>query len=285
MTIPSAKHCPACGTDQIQAFCFTVNGCGIWRCIACGLGRTEAPSFQPDSYYTAEYFSGGRSDGYADYVGSEAVLRREFAKTVAFIRQFQPSGRLLDVGCAYGFFLKEAQPYFDVSGIEPAEDAVEYCRRSGLRVFSGMADAANLSKAGEVDAVTLFDVIEHLPQPRDTLAACVSQITSGGLILITTGDFGSLAARVMGRGWRLMTPPQHLWFFTTESMRRLAAQLGLSVLRIDHPRKVVPLSLIGFQLRRMLDGKPAPPTTSVSNIGVPVNLLDAMRVVLRKGQA
>ena len=78
-----------------------------------------------------------------------------------------------------------------------------------------------------------------------------------------------------------MTPPQHLWFFTPDSMRRLSTAAGLTVESLDHPWKLVPLSLIAFQLRRML-GVGAKASTSASRIGLPVNLFDAMRVVLRK---
>jgi hypothetical protein len=78
-----------------------------------------------------------------------------------------------------------------------------------------------------------------------------------------------------------MTPPQHLWFFTQASMRRLSAALGLALEHVDHPWKIVPASLIVFQLRRML-GLRGNGLTTASRIGVPVNLFDAMRVVLRK---
>ena len=70
----------------------------------CGLGRAETSYFDPSTYYTADYFSGGHADGYSDYRGAEAVLRREFAGTVDFIRGFRSGGKLLEVGCAYGFF-------------------------------------------------------------------------------------------------------------------------------------------------------------------------------------
>jgi hypothetical protein len=78
-----------------------------------------------------------------------------------------------------------------------------------------------------------------------------------------------------------MTPPQHLWFFTQASMRRLASGLGLAVEHLDHPWKIVPASLIAFQLRRML-GLNSASIASASRIGIPVNLFDAMRIVLRK---
>jgi hypothetical protein len=79
-----------------------------------------------------------------------------------------------------------------------------------------------------------------------------------------------------------MTPPQHLWYFTQESLRRISRQFGLSMEHFDHPAKRVPLSLILFQLQRML-GVHSSPIKVASRIGMPVNLFDAMRVVLRKG--
>jgi 2-polyprenyl-3-methyl-5-hydroxy-6-metoxy-1,4-benzoquinol methylase len=276
--------CIACGRPGLHAFLFKVNQCEVWRCESCGLGRADASGFDPASYYTAEYFSGERSDGYTDYRGAEPVLRREFARSLDFVRRFRSKGRLLDLGCAYGFFLKEAQQHFDVAGIELAKEAAQACRQAGLNVLSGVADEANMARIGAVDVITMFDVIEHLPQPHETLALCHEYLKPGGVLVITTGDFASLAARCAGAKWRLMTPPQHLWFFTAESLRRMAAPLGYTVEHLDHPGKIVPLSLIIFQLRRMLGGKGSP-VGFASSIGIPVNLFDAIRVVLRKGPA
>jgi SAM-dependent methyltransferase len=144
-----------------------------------------------------------------------------------------------------------------------------------------MADAAALEAAGPLDVIVLLDVVEHLPQPRETLALCARQLKAGGIIVITTGDFGSPVARLTGARWRLMTPPQHLWFFTRESMRRLADSFGLKLEHLDHPWKIVPASLIAFQLQRMLGIRPAN-IARAGRLGIPVNLFDAMRVVLRK---
>lgn len=275
------RPCPACGCATEHAFCFRVNRCDVLQCRACGLGRTEASAFDPAAYYTEDYFSGGRADGYSDYLGAEPVLRREFARSVAFIRRYRDRGRLLELGCAYGFFLLEAARYFEVTGIELAAEAAAHAQRAGLNVRQGVADAANLQRIGSVDVVVLFDVIEHLPDPRETLALCRDHLNAGGIIVITTGDFGSTIAKLSGARWRLMTPPQHLWFFTQGSMRRLACGLGLAVEHVDHPWKIVPASLIVFQLRRML-GIRGDRVRTASRIGVPVNLFDAMRVVLRK---
>jgi SAM-dependent methyltransferase len=254
--------------------------CRTWP-RRCGSGRTEASGFDPAAYYTEDYFSGQHVDGYADYLGAEPVLRREFARSVDFIRRYCSNGRLLELGCAYGFFLQEAARYFEVAGIELADEAAAHGRRAGLNILSGAADADSLRHIGHVDVIVLFDVVEHLPQPRETLELCCHHLNPGGIIVLTTGDFGSAVSRFAGATWRLMTPPQHLWFFTQDSMRLMSASLGLGVIRIDHPWKIVPISLIAFQLRRML-GLGCVRIATSSRIGVPINLFDAMRVVLRK---
>jgi SAM-dependent methyltransferase len=275
----STFACPACGRATPQRYLYSKHGCDVFKCRECGLGRSETREFDPARYYTKDYFSGQHSDGYGDYLGSEPVLRREFARVVDVIRRSCADGRLIELGCAYGFFLQEAQRYFDVAGIELAEDAAAHARQAGLNVVSGVADEANMARLGPADVIVLLDVIEHLPDPHATLQLAVRHLNPGGIIVITTGDFSSLYARLAGSHWRLMTPPQHLWFFTPDSIARLADGLGLRVESLVHPGKVVPLSLILFQLRRMLGLRGGVAATSV---GIPVNLFDAMRIILRK---
>jgi SAM-dependent methyltransferase len=278
---PLLRGCPACGRLTEHAPLYAIKNCTILRCAACGLGRTEAPAFEPERYYTDDYFTGQHADGYADYRGAEAVLRQEFARTVQFIRARRDGGRLLEVGCAYGFFLQEAKPYFDVTGIELAAEAAAHARGAGLNVLTGVADEPTLARLGSFDAIAMLDVIEHLPDPLEIVGLLGRHLAPGGIIVITTGDFGSLVARLSGRHWRLMTPPQHLWFFTPDSIFRLARSAGLACESIDHPWKIVPLSLVSFQLRRML-GLPQRNRPGTGGIGLPLNLFDAMRVVLRK---
>ena len=88
--------------------------------------KTTRSQYPPLWALVQDAFSGGHPDGYADYRGAEPILRREFARTVKFIRKYRPAGRLLDIGCAYGFFLEEARPFYEVAGIEIAEHAAEF---------------------------------------------------------------------------------------------------------------------------------------------------------------
>jgi 2-polyprenyl-3-methyl-5-hydroxy-6-metoxy-1,4-benzoquinol methylase len=272
--------CIACGGSGLTV-AFEKNGCEILRCSSCGLGRTRVPdSFDPTQLYTEEYFQGGAVDGYGDYVGSEATLRSEFRRTVGEILRLDVRrGALLEFGCAYGFLLQEAKPFFErVHGIEIADDAVRFCRARGLDVASGVVEPSAMK--GPYDVVVGLDVIEHVPRPDETVEILASAMRPGAALIMTTGDWGTPVAKLTGRHWRLMTPPQHLSFFTAAAMRAMLERAGFRVASLSHPAKRVPLSLIAYQLQRFT-GKPRN-FPILNKLWLPANLWDAMRVVAIK---
>src|SRR4051794_12268197 len=97
-----------CGNRSPRPISLRKNGFDISRCNNCGVGRTIADHFDPVEYYEEGYFTGQVHGAYLDYAGSESTLRREFCAQVEFLRTLVPSGKLLEVGCAYGFFMQEA---------------------------------------------------------------------------------------------------------------------------------------------------------------------------------
>ena len=274
-------RCIACGGSSLET-AFQKHGFDIRRCRACGHGRTAGhDGFEPEHYYSEAYFQGGHADAYADYSGSEEILRSEFRRTVQYlVRVGGRRRRLLELGCAYGFLLEEARPYFEtMRGIDISSDAVRVCRQKGLDAVAGVADEQTLD--GTYDAVIGLDVIEHVPEPQETLRLLAAHMPSGGLLLMTTGDWGAWSARLMGASWRLMTPPQHLSFFTKRSMTAMLDSAGFRVVSLTHPGKHVPFTLVAFQLQRILGLKPRQ-IGFFRNVALPVNLWDAMRVVALK---
>lgn len=277
------RSCPACATATPHDLLWRASGCDVYACRVCGLGSADAHGFDPARYYTGAYFDGSAADGYADYAGSEAVLRAEFRRTLDALRQAVPGGRLLEIGAAYGFFLLEAKSHFAVRGVEMAAEPAAAARARGLDVLTGPAAAAAFAAPEPWDAIVMLDVIEHLQDPADIIAQCATHLRPGGALMLTTGDFGSPVARLTGRHWRLMTPPQHLWFFTRDSLVRLGRRFGLLADRIEHPWKRVPVSLILYQLGRMAGFRPsAERLARLSAWGVPINLFDSLRVTFRK---
>jgi SAM-dependent methyltransferase len=250
----------------------------IVRCPRCGLGTALRPErFDPATIYDEGYFQGAQRDGYADYLGSEKTLRAEFDRTARHLLAHRPeAGRLLEVGCAYGFFL-DAASRFTCTGVEISDAARARCRQRGLAVFPSVAEAAG---RGPFDVGVMLDCIEHLADPAEMVADVHRVLAPGGLLLVTTGDWGSWLARATGRHWRLMTPPQHLFYFSRVTLPALLERLGFTVVRCDRPWKFVPLGLAAYQVGSRL-GVRVRALESIS-LGLPVNLFDTIRVLARK---
>jgi SAM-dependent methyltransferase len=261
------------------------NGFDITRCEDCGVGRTQVDHFDPVAHYSEGYFTGEVEGAYLDYEGSEATLRREFREQLQFLIKLLPGGgKLLEIGCAYGFFLQEAGAHFDVYGFEVVEAAVDFCHKTGLtHVQQGVVTEDYLQRHGPFDAIVLLDVIEHIDTVADTAALLEKYLAPNGVVLVTTGDWSSIPARLTGKKWRLMTPPLHLWYFTPKSLSTMFDNLGLRTVHVSHPWKLVPLELVISQGLSMLGINWKPPLPKpLRTAGIPANMFDAMRMVFKK---
>jgi len=271
--------CIACGRNDARSL-YEVNGFEVERCD-CGLGRTVLPpGFDPATIYTKDYFQGGHRDGYADYEGSGEELRHEFRRVATALKRHVSHGNLIELGCAFGFFLEETRRDFKTCGVEISDHARAQCRLRGLDVVRAL-DAEFLASRGPFDAAVMLDVLEHMQDPSNVLDQLHAAMRPGAELLVTTGDYGSVLARAMGRHWRLMTPPQHLWFFSPKTVSALLERHGFEVHTVEHPWKLVPLALVAYQATRYLGGQElfrrfVPPGR------VPLNLFDSMRVIARR---
>ena len=165
-----------------------------------------------------------------------------------------PGGRLLDVGCATGEFLAAAKGRYEAWGIDISPQAIETAAREhpdlAERLFACPVEQAALP-AGAFDAVTLWDVIEHLPDPVDAVNRLKRLLKPDGVLALSTGNVGALTARAMGRRWALMTPPEHVSFFNRSSLTRLAELCGGRIVRWVSRGKWVNAGFLIRKLRQM----------------------------------
>jgi 2-polyprenyl-3-methyl-5-hydroxy-6-metoxy-1,4-benzoquinol methylase len=272
-------RCVACDRTDARAL-YEVNGFPVVQC-PCGLARTVLPpGFDPSSIYTEEYFLGGHKDGYADYLASGEELRYEFRRLLQAIQKHVRGGKLIEIGCAYGFFLEEAAKAFTTTGVEISDHARAVCHERGLEVWRS-ATPKLLAERGPFDAAVMLDVLEHMQDPGAILDDLHHAMRPGAQLVITTGDFGSAIARAMGKHWRLMTPPQHLWFFSPQTVTALLERHGFRVHTVEHPWKLVPLSLILYQASRYVGGQGLV-RRLMPRGRLPINLFDAMRVIAER---
>jgi hypothetical protein len=165
------RACPVCG-QAVPAPLFSKDGYSMVRCTACScvyVGEDPA-SIDFDALYGQAYYTGGSDAVFADYVGQEAARRAHARRKLAVLRHLPPriprQGRLLDVGCAAGFFLAEAQVHYEVQGVELSTWSSAYARdRLKLPVTTGTLQQAALP-ADRFDVVTVGDRRILFPTPE-----------------------------------------------------------------------------------------------------------------------
>jgi SAM-dependent methyltransferase len=261
-----------------------VGGVEIEECAGCGVRFWRPPpGFDPRSTYDAGYFADASSArGYDDYAALEPALRRNFARRLARLGRPAPGARLLDVGAAYGFAVGEALAAgWRALGVEiSAAGARRAARACAGRI--AIADAAALPfAAAGFDVVTLWDVLEHLPDPHAAVAAASACLRPGGRLVLTTGDVGSAVARLSGRRWHLYSIPEHLFFFSRRSLRVLLRAHGLRVESMRPEASLYPLDYLAERLRKTLLGRGAAGGRTRwpgAGLALPVNLFDVVTV-------
>lgn len=232
--------CMLCGSTGFEA-CFRQEPHEVRRCRACGLVWVS-PRLEGDqltALYDEDYWCSDdpKVHGYADYRAEEERYLQTFRLRLDHaLRDGPRSGRALDVGCAAGFCLAVlAERGFDVHGVEPsaaiARDA--QARVGAGRVFVGTLDQAPHGPRS-FDLVTLWDVVEHVPDPHSLLRRARDLLAPGGLLVVETQDVGSAFARVLGRRWHHYKHAEHLYHFSPGTIRRLLGDCGLSVVSLTH---------------------------------------------------
>lgn len=200
------------------------------RCRQCrllwvpeGLATVDGVSiYEQDS---PVFFEDGRDDYYLD---DSNFLN--FEEKDRWVRGFAPDGELLDVGSAFGHFAAVAQRHRPVTAIELSPVAVQWAKeRLQVDMRRGSIYDAFPAFEGRFSAVTMWDVIEHVPDPELALRNAARWLRPGGWLFLSTPDAGSLVARTLGRRWHYIDPVQHLVLFDRRNLGRLLERAGFRV--------------------------------------------------------
>jgi SAM-dependent methyltransferase len=155
----------------------------------------------------------------------------ENKRRLKLIQNIKPKGKFLDIGCAHGLLLDQAQQEgYETFGVEPTLKNAEEARGKDHDVFNGWLNDFVI-KCGDkrFEVITCLDVIEHIDEPKLFLAMAVSLLADDGVIVVSTPNYSGLIAKLLGSRDPYMTPPEHITFFTVNGIQRLAARCGLEV--------------------------------------------------------
>jgi len=278
------KDCIVCDTDKTHPL-FK----GIVKCQGCGhvSADTSLTDEELSKLYSREYFFG---EEYSNYLADRKVLEKNFQLRIKVLKRFLQEGRhrnLLEIGCAYGFFLHLATDLFNsVKGIDLNEDGIEYARKEfGAEAVRG--DFVNYDFGDEkFDAVCLWDTIEHLRDPHLYLEKISRHTEKNSLLAITTGDIGSVNARMRKEKWRLIHPPTHLHYFSKKSLTDLLNKYGFDVVYMRYCGFYRSVDNIAYNLFVLRNGWKALYSmlkkSGATSWHLYANMFDIMYVVARK---
>jgi SAM-dependent methyltransferase len=196
------------------------------RCRGCGF-QFVSPRLRSDLIFSS-YTEGDDPT----YVSQVDARERTFAASLGDIERVAGrKGKLLDIGTAAGAFVAAARSQgWTAEGCEPNKWLAEWgARHYGITIRQGSVYDQPYERQS-FDVVTLWDVIEHTPNPRDMLDRCRDLLKPGGVLVVNFPDIGSWIARAMGRRWLFLTSV-HLFYFDRRTMGRMLESAGFTVER------------------------------------------------------
>ncbi|MEI7643896.1 MAG: class I SAM-dependent methyltransferase [Chloroflexales bacterium] len=202
------------------------------RCGGCGvIYQHPRPT---EAMIGRHYPSDTSYPSYRRDVAAEPMLRRlsrryGLIKRCRLVLRHVRAGRLLDVGCATGDFLSEMrrQPGWSVVGAEPSLAAARYAAgRTGAPILRGLLNDAPFA-TGIFDAVTMWDVLEHVYRPREVIAEAARILRPGGALVVNHPNTECIDRRVFGEIWVGYDLPRHTYLYPPDLLRQLMGEYGL----------------------------------------------------------
>jgi 2-polyprenyl-3-methyl-5-hydroxy-6-metoxy-1,4-benzoquinol methylase len=186
-----------------------------------------------------------------DVVQQEDIVRTlHFGQRRKSIEDYLKPVRLLDIGCGRGFFLATfVGSGVDYFGIEPRRRIWEEAgKRVGEdKIFCGTLKEASLPDS-HFDVVTMINLIEHLPCPKETLEEVNRIVKDRGLLYIETPNVGSVAARILGRRWHAFLEPEHHFFFSIDTLATMLTHAGFKVQAVKKGNKLFSIRYALYRL-------------------------------------
>lgn len=227
--ISAGPPCPCCGSSfhlMLQSSPELV------RCLRCGMNRLKADEIKIEKRYSDSYFLDEYKDQYGrtyleDQSNIESLARQRLRVINHTVSTKNRS--LLDIGCAYGFFLSEARKSgWDTEGTDIIEQPLIYAQMElGLKVTRSRAE--NMEFSSKYGAITLWYVLEHLKDPCGFLKRTAAALEQGGVLALGLPNGSGITYRVNPEYWLQSRPNDHFSDFTYKALRLMGKKIGLRI--------------------------------------------------------
>lgn len=234
--------CALCKKSDFRSH-FVFNGFRIVMCRNDGLLFVCPRPKDVLPFYDERYFTGQIPGLYANYGSHASLMMNEWIERLRHLEDFCGQGaKLVDVGAATGDFLSLSRSRgWRGTGVEASAWAAQRAREEkNLDVRSGTLTEAGFEQR-QFDAVTMWDCIEHLSDPAETLAEAARILVDGGVIAISTGSIPDRDP-CLSSGWYY--PPWHLYYFSIETLTAMCAAASLNVVESTLTGKGTPYELM-----------------------------------------
>jgi len=257
----SSVVCNLCGADDydVRFEAGVAQSSRIVECRKCGLMYANPRSASPDHELVVDYDPDyvERQNRNSERFAKEALQVRDYANTRTYLAErFPQRGKLLEVGSGYGYLLDYfRQDGWDVLGVEPNEGLNRHARKAlNLEVLSKILPEAEFPD-GSFDVVLMMHVIEHVPDPTDTLAEIFRVLKPGGTLVMETPRYDTLMFKLLGRRERSLSCEGHIYFFTTKTLREICEKVGFKVDRENMVGRSLTLERLAYNVGVMTRSK------------------------------
>ena len=236
------RKCAVCSSEDCRQL-YEVKDYRIVKCKHCGFVYLDLAHEQSlTGIYQEEYFKGTFDSeetfnvsgwDYFDPVHYSEVLLHS-RQALDTIERFLPPGKILDVGCGPGIFLRETlSKGWDPYGFDISDFAVQYAiEKLGLPNVKKMNVKEMNYVDNSFDVITMFHIIEHVPYPRELLERCFKILKNNGIILVETPDISSKRAERAGLEWKYLKIPEHVNYFSLKILVDLLKKIGFTHMKI-----------------------------------------------------
>jgi 2-polyprenyl-3-methyl-5-hydroxy-6-metoxy-1,4-benzoquinol methylase len=186
--------------------------------------------------------------GYKEVVDTEYLKTETYRKYLsshhlAVVRKFKKKGDILDIGCFAGFFLELAkQKKWKTFGIEPSKWASTIARKRGIKIIGQDITTAKIKKES-FDAVTMWDVIEHLPNPQEVIKIIHKILKKDGIVAFGTPNIESLLAKTLRERYPYLIR-MHILLYSPKTLKKLFEENGFKVIHVSSYGRTYPLAYI-----------------------------------------